>query len=1495
MAPRQPHRRRSVAATTASLGRARGLASTWLAIMLCCWAGSARAATRDLVVDLDRAAVEASGARLIEVALLDGERIVGVESLGESVKIEVMGHGFVRGHSLAALRIEADRGSVRLRIHTQDGLATALRQLRPRAVILDTSGQAARTADAGIWKTSERVAIATSSPKGFRPSSYPDLEGSPVRYLVISSSALAADFQVLADWKTRRGTPAVVRTLDWIEAHARRGSDRAETMRNFLQDAYALWGVDWVLLGGDTDVVPTRFASSNVSSSTSLVPTDLYFACLDGTWNANRNALWGEPAVSAMNLGDQADLYPEVWVSRAPVRTSIEAQRFVQKSIRYETPFVNTYQNEALFLAEVLSPADYDSGQAINLDGAALTEQLRAATVPMTVSQTRQYETHFLYPGSTPISKAAALAALGAGANLVNHMGHGYLYNMSVGDGSIVNAEAEALANGDRTYVMFLLNCTALAFDSNSLGERFVLAPNGGAVGVIGSSREAYPNTAIEYNENFFEELFANGNPYLGSALGAARQARTAFTFFDTQDRWTHFILNALGDPNLAIWTGPALAPVVTHPASVAVDAASVLVHVEAAATPVANATVCLWKGDEYYETATTNAMGDATVPLDLDTTGSMQCTVVGTNLQTYLGSISVSGTAPAHLHVSAVTVDDDAVAPSAGNGDGKLDAGEIVELQVQVTNAGGVVLPGARATLSLASPLVTIPTDSIALGALVPAGNASGTFVVQLDAGLADGTTLPFLVSFVDGALMKQGSDRIPLVVHAPKLELVEVTGTTASGTTAFDLWVRNYGSGAAPALTAVVTSTDPDVTVDVGASSLATIASFATGTTLVPLQTTETTTAQRNLMHVAFTDAYGRVGGFDFDLRAPATASRPVLDAREGPTVMRLTWTPSNDADLLGYHVYRRPAGVGSLTRVTQDVIRAAYALDTGLLASTRYDWAVAAVDSGGRVGPLSPSATASTNPPQLAGWPLALPASTASSVAIGDVDGDGDQDVLVGDAGIYAWDANGVELRDGDSDAITWGAFTSIANTVTGAIALAQLDPVSAGLEIVAAHWADNQVYAYDGQGNVLPGWPREPMLGGTAGYWGTPTAADLDGDGRAEVLVIGKNGHLYGWDFDGTPLDGGDGSFANVGAFTRTSPTVVNLDGDPALEIVVASSTGFVYAYEPDGTSIVRDGWPVALGAASLSSPAVGEIDGNASTAEIVVTSENDLVHVLNVLGYALPGWPKSAAMDSPSFGPSPALGDMNGDGRSEIAVVANKSPATLSTLIVYDGATGAVLLTKLLGNSSEASPILADVDGDGNVDVVVGGESGVVNAWNLAGVQLDGFPLTTGDYVRSTPAFADVDGDGGAELVLAGWNRNLYVWDLTAPYDPARAPWPTYCHDAARTGNASHVAVSDGEVPDVRAHFWLSQSQPNPFNPTTRVSLEIGVSGPVVVDVYDARGRHVRTLFEGTLAAGRHTFTWDGRDAAGIARPSGVYWLRADAASHRATRKLTLVR
>ena len=139
-------------------------------------------------------------------------------------------------------------------------------------------------------------------------------------------------FQRLAAWKTLKGVPGNVVLVSWINANYT-GYDLQEKIRNFIIDAHATWGTDYILLGGQGDyntagqnIVPTRMANTGSEGDE---PCDLYYECLDGTWDANGNHVYGE-------IADNPDLYPDVYVGRAPVYNVAMAQNFVYKVITYE-------------------------------------------------------------------------------------------------------------------------------------------------------------------------------------------------------------------------------------------------------------------------------------------------------------------------------------------------------------------------------------------------------------------------------------------------------------------------------------------------------------------------------------------------------------------------------------------------------------------------------------------------------------------------------------------------------------------------------------------------------------------------------------------------------------------------------------------------------------------------------------------------------------------------------------------------------------------------------------------------------------------------------------------------------------------------------------------------------------------------------------------------------------------------------------------------------
>src|SRR5207249_4939953 len=130
---------------------------------------------------------------------------------------------------------------------------------------------------------------------------------SPVAYVIVTSDAMAPVFQQLADWKTQCGLPAVVRSVSFIRQQYPFGVDDAERIRMFLRDAYTRWGTRWALLGGDVSLIPVRIAHIT-SYGGENIPSDDYYACLDGNWNADGDSSWGEGYINSSYPGDSADL-----------------------------------------------------------------------------------------------------------------------------------------------------------------------------------------------------------------------------------------------------------------------------------------------------------------------------------------------------------------------------------------------------------------------------------------------------------------------------------------------------------------------------------------------------------------------------------------------------------------------------------------------------------------------------------------------------------------------------------------------------------------------------------------------------------------------------------------------------------------------------------------------------------------------------------------------------------------------------------------------------------------------------------------------------------------------------------------------------------------------------------------------------------------------------------------------------------------------------------
>ncbi|MCD4828398.1 MAG: carboxypeptidase regulatory-like domain-containing protein [Candidatus Cloacimonetes bacterium] len=101
---------------------------------------------------------------------------------------------------------------------------------------------------------------------------------------------------------------------------------------------------------------------------------------------------------------------------------------------------------------------------------------------------------------------------------------------------------------------------------------------------------------------------------------------------------------------------------------------------------------------------------------------------------------------------------------------------------------------------------------------------------------------------------------------------------------------------------------------------------------------------------------------------------------------------------------------------------------------------------------------------------------------------------------------------------------------------------------------------------------------------------------------------------------------------------------------------------------------------------------------------------------------------------------------------------------------------------------------------------------------------------------------------------------------------------------------------DNDEPDINpfVNAWLG-NYPNPFNPTTTLHFSLAEPQAVCIDIYNTRGRKVRTLVNDTRAAGTHTVTWNGDDDAGHQMASGIYVGRLQATAYTHVFKMIMMK
>ena len=549
-------------------------------------------------------------------------------------------------------------------------------------------------------------------------------------YVVITGSSLSSSFEPLLNWYRRTGLNADVKTREWITANYP-GVDVPEQIRNFIIDYYQNHGLSYVLLAGDTQIVPCRRARATAGQYVDDLPCDLYYADLQWSWNGNHDTVWGEFG------NDTVDFYSEVNVGRAPVDDTTQAQSFVHKVLSYELNPTPGY------LTRVLLP--YTA--LYSFYPARLSQDSIAAFVPP------GWQTS-IFTGMTTTSPIHD--SLESGYGLVHVVAHGNntgFYTMS-GTPIYSTAVASSQTNAARLPVLTSIACYAGNFEWNEcLAEALMNNPHGGAVATIMNSRYgiAQPpgcGPAERLDIRFYDYLFHYDSLALGIVHSRAKDYYAAIARTGGIWQWSVYELNLFGDPLMPAWTAEpgklfADCPRVLNP-----GAQQLRVTVTDKSLPIDGASVRVFHDSDFSGIGTTGPDGVVNLSINPQTPGRFYIIALARNGIPFQdsGIVRTSGAYVAHLRHS---LDDSA---PYGNGDGIVNPGERVWLRLWLRNFGNQSASGLTAHLRCSDTTVVVLDSLSSYGTLAPGDSALGTtFSFSETCDYTNGRLIPFRIAVSD------------------------------------------------------------------------------------------------------------------------------------------------------------------------------------------------------------------------------------------------------------------------------------------------------------------------------------------------------------------------------------------------------------------------------------------------------------------------------------------------------------------------------------------------------------------------------------------------------------------------------------------------------------------------------------------------------------------------------------------------------------------------
>lgn len=420
----------------------------------------------------------------------------------------------------------------------------------------------------------------------------------PCDYLIVTSQALKPAFQRLADQRAafNRFSAEVV-TTEWISANypgvrPSGGTDEQTKIRECIQDYVNNRGTLYVVLGGDSTIVPDRDCFVMCAGETEMsMPTDHYYAGLDGTWDEDADGIYGESNYQLFE--DEGDLEADVFVGRIPVRDASQAAAYIGKVTAYETALrldvLPKFMMSGTMLWDSYSGTDRpkdaipDGHLSFTNDSHLVVSDaemwIRRAyrdsvanagwtrTVGCTFDTLTSWDTALA--GDYPASPANLIRRYSEGWNFVISLTHGSIDALAHENGNFSTSSALSLTGP--VLFFYTAACTSGAFDlgNPALSEAMLINPNGGSLVYLGCSRynwgyndpppaDGYSTggTGSNYQRQFLGAAFSSRIRSVGEAFFAHKAVFASASESDGSYRWVQFGLNLQGDPALIMIPG---------------------------------------------------------------------------------------------------------------------------------------------------------------------------------------------------------------------------------------------------------------------------------------------------------------------------------------------------------------------------------------------------------------------------------------------------------------------------------------------------------------------------------------------------------------------------------------------------------------------------------------------------------------------------------------------------------------------------------------------------------------------------------------------------------------------------------------------------------------------------------------------------------------------------------------------------------------------------